>query len=194
VSSLSYRKYSYEVSSNSFTLGPLEQYTVGVPKAIIMSFYDMGRGIYEMNALHGNAFLWNQNSVVLVYPLVNDTGTRMAFLMKPYGIDYIDFQVVQDAALTFYSETYLKGSSRAYITTLDTPEDSSTFSFIYKAHLALRYVRSQNGADATTTPEFVRFYRKNNINGVESERSPFELKLYRNKNNATIYFGINKKM
>lgn len=177
---------TYDTVNRVFIQNDVTDYYVGTP--IYMSRYGNVRNIYSSpNELFKFAnFMNSRSAIIAIYPLYSTDGSRLMFLIKPIGVDYVTIKyprIQQD--FDVFAEVDKKDNYTDIILKITNTGEPDTLSQNILAYDAMPGIYKESKT-SRKIPKNVRFYIQNKINGVISKSSTKKLKILSNKTNAPL--------
>jgi len=171
---------------------------VGKPKIFYYKHGFMSRTLADVDSISmkGMRPFAEKIGGILIYPLRSD-GFHYAFLVKPLGITTVSIRsMLVTPALRTVSEAVYKNARmvRQHLLPVAFQPD------VYSGHYAVwdtfymgsgsKYWASQ---DKDIIPDYVKFFRRDLVNGARSEYHDSVLKFHKRKNNAMFSMTITRK-
>jgi len=189
-------RISYNLLTRAYEVSVDENFYVESPWVFSLPRSSTSREIAGNASGLKNGWIINQlASVVMVYPLISSSGTHVAFLFKPLGIDTLDFKTevfnTQFLATTtiMAKAEYASNFSAKYreLPLMPPGSQSSSYASVYDV---AKFMNIQPKINDRFIPKRVVFFCKDTVNGVRSFDSSTTLRIYKNKTNANLYFGL----
>jgi hypothetical protein len=186
-------RISYNLTTRIYENCPDDSLFVGKPFVLSNTLGSTERILHLDAKILKNNFVLRNQSCIMIYPLVSPDGNHIAFLMKPLGIDTLDFkrealqpENLSSANIFSYTEFTSNYSEKCQLVTNLNASSSSAFASISSIS---KFPYGQKVNDPKM-PKVIKFFNRDTVNGVRSYDSPTIVKSYVNKTNANLYFGM----
>lgn len=190
-------KRAYKESDNEFVVINGMNMNIGEPMFFYFNEGSTLRTLTSMKDMSGSGIFYNKANGILIYPLRSNDGDYYSFLVKPLGIDTISIRCIfMTPDIRTMSETVYKNARMVKNSLLPMHFMNDPFAGHYRVWQSF-YMGSVGkynaGLDKDLIPDYVKYYRRNLVNGVRSEYHDGVLKIHKRKNNAPLFMTITRK-
>jgi len=187
------QRYVWDITTSQYVSvsdGTTRYFQIGAPRVLYSTDYNTTRELKNMTSLAGGKYLQNKIRAVLVYPLTYTSGLEdyRAFLVKPYGVDYVgfginptttDFEIIAE-------NSFSKNRNKMRVPVTGTFNEPNGF---YMSPV-FDFAKHKNGTslDSNGLPVKIEFYIRNTVTGGRSSIIKQKLKVLRRANNVSYTF------
>jgi len=128
----------------------------------------------------------------MIYPVFSADQRYVGFLLKPLGVDQLDFHFPTNPNQEVVAQSYLKDSLSSKFFSITTFLHYHSMGIIADIAQCFSIPTGKSYNTNKKLPTHIEFFRRNVVNGVCGEPSHNKVKIIKNKVNAELYFSIFK--